>query len=87
MLVDVYSLVSMAMVHAVIKPLIAYIQETNLTKIYDMCYGEWRSQIHSQSFVLQMSSLMDCSQLMLVRVLPLCKAQWIGKFLTHSPLM
>ena len=58
-----------------------------ITKIYDMRYGEWYSQIDSQSFVLQMSLLMDCFQLMLVRVLPLYKAQWIGKFLTHSPLM
>ena len=37
MLFDVHILV---LEHAIIKPLIVYIQETNITKIYDMCYGE-----------------------------------------------
>ena len=40
MLVEVHILVSIAMEHAIIKPLIVYIQEINIAKIYDMCYGE-----------------------------------------------
>ena len=43
--------------------------------------------VNSQSFVLQMSLLMDCFQLILVLALPLLKAHWIEKSLTHSPLM
>ena len=79
MLVDVHILVSMAMEHAIIKPLIVYIEETNITKVCAI--------VNSQSFVLQMSSLMDCFQLMLVLVLPLLKVHWIEKSPTHSPLM
>ena len=36
MLVDVHILVSMAMEHAIIKPLIVYIEETNITKVCAM---------------------------------------------------
>ena len=79
MLVDVHILVSMAMEHAIIKSLIVYIEETNITKVCAM--------VNSQSFVLQMSLLMDCFQLMLFLVLPLLRVHWIEKSLTHSPLM
>ena len=79
MLVDVHILVSMAMEHAIIKPLIVYIEETNITKVCAM--------VNSQSFVLQMSLLMDCFQLILVSVLPLFRVHWIEKSPTHSPLM
>ena len=45
------------------------------------------AMVNSQSFVLQMSLLMDCFQLILVLVLPLLKVHWIEKSPTPSPLM
>ena len=72
-------LVSMAMEHAIIKSLIVYIEETNITKVCAM--------VNSQSFVLQMSLLMDCFQLILVPVVPRFRVHWIEKSPTHSPLM